>query len=208
MVQGVSANTHQPQRKEGQEENWRVEIRSTDPGILSPMTSVYLAAQIDTPALTVCPSAIAPRDIARWKIIAANPDGNLADLTREGAPGPEVQVPLPTKDLQAIGTGDDIAMMMKLQDSKGYGVVFSPGPVKVTYIQTSQRLAKAGSEGAEEIRPDPVRFRQVQWQHVRTVSWNALLGNLHLLWLAESVDASSVKIYRVRNFKNGDSTYV
>jgi hypothetical protein len=117
-----------------------VEIRSTDPAILSPMLSVHLAAQIDTPALTVFPSAIVPRDIARWKIIAANVGGNLADLTKNGAPGPEVQVPLLTRDLQAIGIGDDITMMMKLQESKGHSVLFSPGPVKVTYIKTSQRL--------------------------------------------------------------------
>jgi len=127
--------------KEGQAENRRVEIRSTDPAILMPIPSIYLEAQIDTPALTLRPSAIAPCDIARWQITAANAGGNLAELAGEGAPASEVQVPLPTADLRAIGTGGDIAVTMELQDNKGHSVVFSPGPVKVNFIETSQRLA-------------------------------------------------------------------
>lgn len=128
--------------KEGQAENRRVEIRSTDAVILMPIPSIYLAAQIDTPALTVRPNEVSPSDIARWKIAAANASGNLAELVGEGAPAPEVQVPLPTVDLQAIGTGGAIAVTMELQDDKGHRVVFSPEPVKVNYIQTSQRLAQ------------------------------------------------------------------
>jgi outer membrane protein OmpA-like peptidoglycan-associated protein len=130
------------QLKEGQAENRRVEIRSTDPEILSPIPSIYLATQIDTPALTVRPSAIAPRNIARWKITVANAGGNLAELAGEGAPAPEVQVLLPTKDLRAMGTGGAIAVKMELQDNKGHSVVFPPEPVKVNFIQTSQRLAQ------------------------------------------------------------------
>lgn len=128
--------------KEGQEENRRVEIRSTDPAILSPIQSIYLATQIDTPALTVRQNAFWPRDIARWKIIAANAGGNLAELAAEGVPAPEVQVPLPTEDRGKIGTGGDIAVNIELQDNKGHSVVLSPQPVKVNFIQSSQRLAQ------------------------------------------------------------------
>lgn len=128
--------------KEGQAENRRVEIRSTDPAILMPIPSIYLAAQIDTPALTVRPNAVSPRDIARWKITAANAAGVLAELAGEGAPAPELQVPLTTDDLPAVGTGGDIAVKMELQDNKGHSVVFSPEPVKINFIQTRQRLAQ------------------------------------------------------------------
>jgi outer membrane protein OmpA-like peptidoglycan-associated protein len=130
------------QLKEGQAENRRVEIRSTDPEILSPIPSIYLATQIDTPALAVRPNAVSPRDIARWKITVANAGGNLAELAGEGAPAPELKVPLPTKDLRAMATGGDIAVKMELQDNKGQSAVFSPEPVKVNFIQTSQRLAQ------------------------------------------------------------------
>jgi outer membrane protein OmpA-like peptidoglycan-associated protein len=128
--------------KEGQEENRRVEIRSTDPAILSPIPSIYLATQIDTPALKLRPNVVSPRNIARWKITVANAGGNLADLAGEGAPASEVQVPLPTKDLRAMATGGDIAVKMELQDNKGHSVVFPPEPIKVNFIQTSQRLAQ------------------------------------------------------------------
>jgi len=130
------------QLKEGQAENRRVEVRSTDPAILSPIPSIYLAAQIDAPALTVRPSTIAPRNIARWKITVANAGGTLADLAGEGAPATEVQVPLPTKDLGAMGTGGAITVKLELQDTKGHSVVLSPEPIKVTFIETKQRLAQ------------------------------------------------------------------
>jgi len=130
------------QLKEGQAENRRVEIRSTDPAILSPIPSSYLATQIDTSALMVRPNVTSPRDIARWKITAANGSGNLADLAGEGAPATEVQVPLTTKDLRAMATGGAIAVKVELQDTKGRSVVLSAEPVKITFIQTRQRLAQ------------------------------------------------------------------
>jgi len=130
------------QLKEGQAENRRVEIRSPDPAILSPIPSIYLATQIDTPALKLRPNVVSPRDIVRWKITVANAGGNLAELAGEGAPASEVQVPLPTKDLRAMATGGDIAVKMELQDNKGHSVVFPPEPIKVNFIQTSQRLAQ------------------------------------------------------------------
>jgi outer membrane protein OmpA-like peptidoglycan-associated protein len=136
--------------KEGQAENRRVEIRSTNPEILSPIPSIYLAAQIDTPAMTVRPSPIAPRDIARWKITATNASGNLAELTGEGAPASELKVPLPTKDLRALGTGGAITVKMELQDNKGHSVVFAPEPIKVNFIQTSQRLAQKQEQKVQE----------------------------------------------------------
>jgi len=128
--------------KEGQAENRRVEIRSTDPAILSPIPSAYLATQIDTPALTLRPNVTSPRDIVRWKVTAANGSGNLTDLAGQGAPAPELQIPLPTKDLGAMGSGGDIAVKLELQDNKGRSVVLSPEPIKVTFIQTKQRLAQ------------------------------------------------------------------
>jgi outer membrane protein OmpA-like peptidoglycan-associated protein len=136
--------------KEGQAENRRVEIRSTEPEILKPIPSVYLAAQIDTPALTVRPSAIVPREIAHWKITVANARGNLAELTGDGVPATELKVPLPTKDLQALGTGGAMTVKMELQDNKGRSVVFTPEPVKVNFIQTSQRLAQRQEQKVQE----------------------------------------------------------
>jgi outer membrane protein OmpA-like peptidoglycan-associated protein len=131
-----------PRLKEGQAENRRVEIHSTHPAILMPIPSIYLEAQIDTPALTVRPNEISPSDIARWKITAANASGNLAEVAGEGAPAPELQVPLLTHDLGAMAGGGDITVEMELQDDVGNSVVFFLEPVKVNFIQTSERLAQ------------------------------------------------------------------
>ena len=55
--------------KEGQAENRRVEILSTDPAILAPIRSTYLATRIDASALTLRPEVDSRR--------TASPAGRL-----------------------------------------------------------------------------------------------------------------------------------
>jgi outer membrane protein OmpA-like peptidoglycan-associated protein len=136
--------------KEGQAENRRVEIRSTDPTILAPIQSTYIATQINAPELMLHPVVDSPYGIASWKMACTNSAGSLADLTGDGAPATDLKVPLPTKDLQALGNGGDIAVKMECQDKKGQNLTLSPAPVKVNYIQTSQRLAEKQGERVQE----------------------------------------------------------
>lgn len=128
--------------KEGQAENRRVEIVSTDPAILAPIRSTYLSTRIDTPALTVRPDVVAPYGIASWTVTAANSSGPLAGLSGKGAPAKEITIPLASRDLKALGTGGDITVKMEMLDNKGQTLTISPDPVKVTFIQTSRKLAE------------------------------------------------------------------
>lgn len=128
--------------EEGQAENRRVEIRSTDPAILDLVRSTYLANRIDAPALTLKPSVASPHGIVHWKVVADNTTGRLADLGAEGAPAAQITVPLPVGDLKALAAGGDVEVRMEMQDRKGQRLVFAPVPVKVDFIQTSQRLAQ------------------------------------------------------------------
>lgn len=128
--------------KEGQWENRRVEIRASDPAILAPVRSTYFTTRINKSALTVHAKEITPGDVASWKMTAANTAGKLAELAGSGAPAPELHVSLPTNNLVALGTGGDIAVKMELQGNKGQSLVLSADPVKVKFIQTSQRLAE------------------------------------------------------------------
>ncbi len=127
---------------EGQAENRRVEIRSTESLILAPIRSSYLATRIDSPALTLRPEVVSPYGIASWKITASNAAGTLANLTGKGSPVKESRILLGSADLKALADGGDIAVNMELQDLKGQKVVLAPALVKVNFIQTSQRLAK------------------------------------------------------------------
>jgi len=136
--------------KEGQAENRRVEIRSTDMAIMAPIRSTYLATWIDTPVLKLRPSEIAQREVASWKLTATNSSGKLSELEGKGAPGQEVQVPLPTKDLQALAAGGDITLNVEAKDNKGQNVVLNPILVKVNFIQTSQRLAQKEGQKVQE----------------------------------------------------------
>ena len=46
------------------------------------------------------------------------------------------------RDLKALASGGDIVVKMELQDTKGQSMTLSPDPVKIDFIQTSQRLAQ------------------------------------------------------------------
>jgi outer membrane protein OmpA-like peptidoglycan-associated protein len=128
--------------KEGQAENRRVEIISTDPAILAPIRSTYLTTRIDTPSLTLRPDVVAPYGIANWKITAGNDSGALDELVGKGAPAKETTIQLDSRDLKKLAGGGDIKVKMELQDSKGQSMVLAPEPVKVNFIQTSQLLAQ------------------------------------------------------------------
>jgi outer membrane protein OmpA-like peptidoglycan-associated protein/Mg-chelatase subunit ChlD len=128
--------------KEGQAENRRVEIISTDPAILAPIRSTYLSMRIDSPNLTLRPDVVAPYGIADWRITAVNDSATLDELVGKGAPARETTIQLASRDLKSLASGGDIKVKMELTDSKGQSMVLASGPVKVNFIQTSQRLAQ------------------------------------------------------------------
>lgn len=128
--------------KDGQAENRRVEIHSNDPLILAPIRSSYLATTIDASALTLRPELVSPHGITSWKITVDNAAGNLAHLSGNGTPVKETRILLGSTDLRALATAGDITVKMDLQDRIGQKVILPPVPVKVQFIQTSQRLAQ------------------------------------------------------------------
>jgi outer membrane protein OmpA-like peptidoglycan-associated protein/Mg-chelatase subunit ChlD len=128
--------------KEGQAENRRAEILSSDQEILAPIRSTYFATKIDTAALIFHPAVNATYGVERWKITAANGKGTLGELTGEGAPPAEVRVPLKTDNLNEMAVAGDVKVKMTVEDRKKQELIISPGPVKVNFIKTSQRLAE------------------------------------------------------------------
>jgi len=130
------------QLKDGQAENRRAEIVSTDPAILAPIRSTYLTSWIDTPDLTLRPDVVAPYGIANWRITVANASVTLADLAGKGALAKETRIPFGSRDLKALATGGDITVKIELQDRAGQRMVLSPAPVTIDFTQTTERLAQ------------------------------------------------------------------
>jgi outer membrane protein OmpA-like peptidoglycan-associated protein len=128
--------------EEGLAENRRVEIYSTEPAIAAPIRSIYLTTRIDSSTLTLRPDVISPYGIASWKITVANASGIIADQAGTGEPAKKIDIPLNTRDLKVLAAGGDIQVKMELQDRKSQAVVLAPDPVKIEFIQTSQRLAQ------------------------------------------------------------------
>lgn len=135
---------------QGQAENRRVEIRADNPAIVAPVRSVYLATRINATALAVRSSEIVPAEIAGWKTTVANTAGTLAELSGKGAPAPDQQVDLPVKDLKALADGGDISVKMELKGTMGQAQVLSSAPVKVSFVQTSQRSAEKQDQKVQE----------------------------------------------------------
>jgi outer membrane protein OmpA-like peptidoglycan-associated protein len=128
--------------EEGQAENRRVEITSDDPAILDLIRSTYLTTRIDNETLTLTPVITAPHGVARWTVIASNSRQKLGELAGEGEPPAEIKVPLSTGNLNEMATGGDITVRMEVQDGKGQELSMTASPVKVNFLQTSQRLAE------------------------------------------------------------------
>lgn len=127
---------------EGRADNRRVEIRSDHPAILDLVRSSYLATRIDAAALTLHPVVDSPRGVASWQVVVNNAAGNVAGAAREGAPPTVLTIPLPTGQLADLAAAGEITVNMTILDRKGQQLTLAPDPVKVNFIQTSQRLAE------------------------------------------------------------------
>src|SRR6185369_1161786 len=96
----------------------------------------------DASSLILRPDVVAPYGIASWDITVANASGPLANLAGKGAPAKETRISLGSGDLKALASSGDITVKMELQDRAGQRMVLSPAPVKIDFIQTTQRLAQ------------------------------------------------------------------
>jgi outer membrane protein OmpA-like peptidoglycan-associated protein/Mg-chelatase subunit ChlD len=128
--------------EEGQAENRRVEISSDDPAILALIKSTYLTTRIDTSTLTARPVVNAAHGVAGWMVAAANSKQKLGELTGQGDPAAEIKLPLNTGNLTEMAAAGDITVRMQVKDKEGQELTMTARPVKVTFIQTSERLAK------------------------------------------------------------------
>jgi len=128
--------------EDGRAENRRVEIRADDSSILAPVRSTYMSVRIDADALTLRPAVNAPHNVANWTVRAANKNGSLGELSGEGAPPAEIRIPMRTRNLNEMSIGGDITITMVVKDREGQILELAADPVKVNFIQTSQRLAQ------------------------------------------------------------------
>ncbi len=127
---------------EGKEENRRVEIRSDESAILAPVRSIYMTTRIDAAALTLQPVVKAAHGVTRWTVAAANSSGSLGNVSGDGEPPAQINFPLKTGNLNEMAAGGDITLKMTVEDRKGQELLMAAGPIKVNFIQTSQRMAE------------------------------------------------------------------
>jgi outer membrane protein OmpA-like peptidoglycan-associated protein len=128
--------------EEGKADNRRVEITSDNPAILDLIRSTYLTTRIDTATLTMHPVITAAHGVARWTVAVANSRQKLDEITGEGDPPAEIKVPLNTSNLNELASGGDVMVGMAVYDRKGQELTMTSSPVKVNFLQKSQRLAQ------------------------------------------------------------------
>jgi len=140
---------------------------TVSPELLTIDEVVTAAAErkIDTAALTLHPTVDSPYGIARWKAVASNSKGNVADIAGEGTPPAEIKLPLPIADLQALAGGGDLAVKLELQDKKGQDLVLTAQPVKFKVNQTQAKLV---------VTPASVTIEEI-----KTIDSSPMLGQIY-----------------------------
>lgn len=135
---------------EGQAENRRVEIVSSDMAILAPIRSVYTNGTLSQPELVVTPTLASSFGVADWTVTASNSSGTIAEQSGSGPLPARIAMPLTGKDPLAIGSGGDINVKLALKDKQGQPLEVSSEPVKVDVSQVSQRKAQKKDQHVRE----------------------------------------------------------
>lgn len=119
----------------------------------APPTPGTAQASIDQSALVVRPGLEGATWIASWKITVENAKGKVAELSREGVPGAEVRIPLPTGDLAALAAAGDLKVVVELRDEKKKALVLNAPAVKIALNQAKAALGVTpASLNIEEIK--------------------------------------------------------
>lgn len=116
------------------------EIRAKKPGVDAGAETAFIA-RINNSELTLRPQIDSAYSIARWKVYVSNSRGVLVEQAGEGSPPPEVSVPLPAADLQALASGGELAVKMEVVDSKEQRLLLQAEPIRVKVAQTKADLA-------------------------------------------------------------------
>lgn len=155
----------------------------------APAEVAGLFSKIDSSNLLLRPVIDSVYGIARWKVVVTNARGAVAELAGEGTPQPELVVPLPTADLQALAAGGDLQVRMDIEDRKAQHLILSTPPVKMNVAKTSASLAvtpsaltfediRSGNAPADiKIDASALKLKPVVSQGYGAVGWKVNLSN-------------------------------
>ena len=143
-------------------------------------------ARISASALKLRPSIDTAYGIARWKAVASNASGTVAELSGEGNPAAELTIPLPTTALQALAAKGDLTVKIDLEDRNGQSLTLTGPPVKFKLVQTRASLAVAPAGLTVE--------------EINTIDVSPMLGHIFFDKAAGEIPARYVRFAsRVRN---------
>ncbi|WP_442900406.1 OmpA family protein [Geoalkalibacter sp.] len=128
--------------EEGRADNRRVEIHSDHPAILDLVRSTYTNYRIDNSSLIVRPLIDSLYGLADWRIQVGAGGATLAEISGEGAPNDHYLLPLKLDRPQDVGAAGSIAVTLEARDRRDQQLSVAAEPVKVQFLQTSQRLAQ------------------------------------------------------------------
>jgi len=95
---------------------------------------------LDASKLTIRPVVDSVYGIASWKVSVSNANGIVTDLEGKGDPGPELSIPLPTDNLNALAAGGGLFVKMDVVDNKGQKLAVDSPQVGVEVSKTSAGL--------------------------------------------------------------------
>jgi outer membrane protein OmpA-like peptidoglycan-associated protein len=128
---------------EGQAENQRVEIRSTDPAILDTVNSEYVEKISDVQELKLMPRIVAEAGVASWQVQVKAGDAVVGTFNGEQEAPSVLSLPLDKGRLDKIAAAGGIQAGITVTDKDANILkVEEAGNLPVNFIKRQQRLAQ------------------------------------------------------------------
>ncbi|MGD9006569.1 MAG: OmpA family protein [Desulfobacteraceae bacterium] len=128
---------------EGQAENQRVEIRSTDPAILDTVKSEYVEKISNVPELKLIPKIAAEAGVAAWEIQLKAGDAVVGTFNGEGEPASAISLALEKEQLDKIAAAGNIQAILNVTDKETNQLtVEQAGNLPVNFIKRQEQLAQ------------------------------------------------------------------
>jgi outer membrane protein OmpA-like peptidoglycan-associated protein len=195
-ARGLPATPSNTTEAYGQEENRRVEISSTSPAILAPITLGDTIRTATPPTIRFRPSITASAGIARWTITATQEGNTLKRIDGEGAPPATIDWRIDLESETMPRAPGRMLYAMEVVDRMGNTQATTPAIIEVEQVTVQRkRLERVAEAEIERYGLILFDFDKAELRPEHT----ALLSEI-----AAGIDTSATVIIRGYTDRTGD----
>lgn len=155
-ARGLPARPSNPEVADGQAENRRIEIASSDRSILAPVRLVDTIRRATPPTIRFSPT-VTSGEVASWSIVAEQNGEELKRIDGVGTPPAQVDWTIDTEEGTMPRAPGEMTIRMEVTDSEGMTKTASETSIDVRQVTLSQK-ARETAGGVEIERYNLVLF--------------------------------------------------